>query len=191
MENLIQYFTALEGRLSALEEHNAQLEAQVAELQKQIMEMEAKLSTKDEEPEVEVELVFNEEEEEPEIPENLESPEEVETPEEPEIEAEEEETPATVETPAATVETPAATETPVTKMGAVTELRKAISLGDRFLFVRELFGGQGERLHIVIDELDKMESLEQAVAYLDRHFNWDKESKAYELFMNALQRRFS
>lgn len=110
---------------------------------------------------------------------------------------------AITETPqeAAKAETPAEPAKPVepgkpsafsTQIGApVDDIRKAISLGDRFLFVRELFDNNGEKLQTTLDELNKLSSLDEAVAYIDKHFAWDKENKTYLLFENVLKRRFN
>ena len=72
----------------------------------------------------------------------------------------------------------------------VTDIKKAISLGDRFLFQRELFGGNGELMAKTIADLNKLNSLDEAEAYIEKRFSWDKESSAYELFFNILKRRW-
>lgn len=73
----------------------------------------------------------------------------------------------------------------------VENIRQAISLGDRFLFQRELFAQNGEKMQKALDELDKLGSMDEAMAYIDKHFQWDKESSTYELFLNVLRRRFN
>lgn len=73
----------------------------------------------------------------------------------------------------------------------VEDLKQGISLGDRFLFQRELFGQNGELMQKTLEELNKQSNFDASVAYLDRKFPlWDKESPAYELFINVLHRRF-
>ena len=72
----------------------------------------------------------------------------------------------------------------------VADIRQAISLGDRFLFQRELFGQSGEKLQKTLDAINQMSSFDQALDYLDQNFNWDKEATAYNLFITALHRRF-
>lgn len=72
----------------------------------------------------------------------------------------------------------------------VSDIRQAISLGDRFLFQRELFNQSGERMQKTLDVLNRMPNFEEAVNYLDQNFKWDHESTAYMLFINALRRRF-
>ena len=72
----------------------------------------------------------------------------------------------------------------------VTDIRKAMSIADKFLFQRELFGGDMEKMLNTIEKLNKMTSLEQAAEYLRNKFNWDTGSQTYELFYNLLKRRF-
>lgn len=120
--------------------------------------------------------------EEPENPETPENPESLEIPEEPEM-LENPETPE-----------PPAPQKPIqaSLFGApVTDIRHAISLGDRFLFQRELFGGKGELMQKTIDKLNGLNSLGEALSYIHDNFSWDKDSSTYELFVNVLRRRFN
>ena len=73
---------------------------------------------------------------------------------------------------------------------AVEDIRQAISLGDRFLFQRELFAGNGELMQKTLDELNSLGSLSEAMEYIADTFEWDKESTAVQLFENVLKRRF-
>ena len=73
----------------------------------------------------------------------------------------------------------------------VEDIRQAISLGDRFLFQRELFAGNGELMQKTLDELNGLGSLNEALEYVAGNFEWDKESTAVQLFENVLKRRFS
>lgn len=72
----------------------------------------------------------------------------------------------------------------------VKDIRQAISLGDRFLFQRELFAGNGEKMQRALDELNALDTLDEALEYVHEHFDWDKESTAAQLFENVLKRRF-
>ena len=71
----------------------------------------------------------------------------------------------------------------------VSDIRQAVSIGDRFLFQRELFLGNAEKLQQTLTELNGLHSLDEAVAFIDK-FGWDKQSPTYELFLNVLRRRF-
>lgn len=73
---------------------------------------------------------------------------------------------------------------------SVSDLGKAISIGDRFLFQRELFNKNAELMQRTIADLNSLSTFGEAVEYLQQHFDWDKELPSYELFMTALHRRF-
>lgn len=159
-----------------------------------------------EEPEIPESPEMPENLEEPESPENLEMPENPEMPEELEMPEnlesleipEEPENPESPEMPE-NMETPETPEPPAPQkpvqaslFGApVTDIRHAISLGDRFLFQRELFGGKGELMQKTIDKLNGLNSLGEALSYIHDNFSWDKDSSTYELFVNVLRRRFN
>jgi hypothetical protein len=96
--------------------------------------------------------------------------------------------------PAPLVEKPAPRPAPTQTSlfgSAVEDIRQAISLGDRFLFQRELFAGNGELMQKTLDELNGLGSLNEALEYVAENFEWDKESTAVQLFENVLKRRFS
>lgn len=71
----------------------------------------------------------------------------------------------------------------------VSDIRQAVSIGDRFLFQRELFGGNAEKLQQTLTELNALHSFDEAIAFVE-NFSWDKQSPTYELFVNVLHRRF-
>ena len=101
---------------------------------------------------------------------------------------------APVVEPAPVVEKPAPRPAPTQTSlfgSAVEDIRQAISLGDRFLFQRELFAGNGELMQKTLDEINSLSSLSEAMDYVLDNFDWDKESTAVQLFENVLKRRFS
>ena len=72
---------------------------------------------------------------------------------------------------------------------AVDDIRLAISLGDRFLYQRELFGQNAELMQRTLTELNELGSFDEAMSYISR-FNWDTESNTYQQFLVTLHRRF-
>ena len=149
------------------------------------------------EPDVEVELVYPEDEEATvELPQEAPAAEPEPAPQ-PEPVAEPEPQPEQVveqpaPEPAAEQPKPEAPRAPqqTSLFGTpVTDIRQAVSIGDRFLFQRELFGGNAEKLQQTLTELNNLHSLDEAVALVDK-FGWDKQSPTYELFLNVLRRRF-
>ena len=166
---LLTSLTSLQEQLATFQENQAELESRMDSLESRV-EFDVPDEDgfdEDEEPEPEPEPEEPEEEEEPMLP--IAEPEEDEEPE-PEPEP--------------------VPEVPHSVVPKVTDIKKAISLGDRFLFQRELFGGNGELMAKTIVELNKLDSLDEAEDYIAKHFIWDKESSTYELFYNILKRRW-
>lgn len=168
--------TSLQEQLASYQEANAELESRMDEL-----ESRTEFALPDED-------TYEEDEEEETPAEELEPVIEDEPEEEPEEEpeAEEESLPIVEDEP----EEAPAPEPAQSIVPKVSDIKKAISLGDRFLFQRELFGGNGELMAKTIADLNKLGSLTEAESYIMKHFIWDKESNTYELFYNILKRRW-
>ena len=206
----------IEELQKALNAANAALAVQrdlMEELEQRLVEVEARPAM-DEEPEVEVELLMDDDTEEPELvtaevaeeepvqetpAEAVEEPQEQLQPEpatqpEPVVAQPAQEEPKAEPAPAVAPAEPVHTDAHKanTAYGApVTDLKQAISIGDRFLYQRELFGKNGELMQRTIADLNGLNTFDEAMEYIDRHFNWDKEQPSYELFVNALHRRFA
>ena len=71
----------------------------------------------------------------------------------------------------------------------VDDIRQAISLGDRFLYQRELFGQNAELMQKTLTELNALGSFDEALRYISK-FGWDTESSTYQQFLVTLHRRF-
>lgn len=238
-DNLIQvlntYTSTLEQQLAALETRVAQLEElladvkahndianqQIATLQAEIVALTAAqtCTNETEEPEVEIELILDEEVEEETAEETVVSNEEVieenaeidikstiaktaeDSPVEETIEHTEQEEKIAEEAVTETTEIieeaqithpkSSANPQPTLCGPAVSDIRQAISLGDRFLFQRELFAGNGEQMQKTLEELNGLHTLSEAISYIQEHFDWDMESTAAGLFVNVLKRRFN
>jgi hypothetical protein len=72
----------------------------------------------------------------------------------------------------------------------VQNLKKAINLNDRYRYQRELFGGDPELMNSIIDTLDKMNSLHEAMEYIQNEFDWDEQSQTVADFYSLLESRF-
>lgn len=211
----------IEELQKALNAANAALAVQrdlMEELEQRLVEVEARPAM-DEEPEVEVELLMDDDTEEPELvtaevaeeepvqetpaeaveqpqeqPQEQLQPEPVVAQPEPVVAEPAQEEPKAEPAPAMAPAEPVHTDAHKanTAYGApVTDLKQAISIGDRFLYQRELFGKNGELMQRTIADLNGLNTFDDAMEYIDRHFNWDKEQPSYELFVNALHRRFA
>ncbi|MEE1099616.1 MAG: hypothetical protein UHY58_06810 [Alistipes sp.] len=69
-------------------------------------------------------------------------------------------------------------------------LGENISLNDRFLMIRELFGGDRERYDVAISEFDKMESYDDALIYIAENYMWNPNADATKLLLGLLERKF-
>ncbi len=178
MEEVIKYFEGLEERIATLEAELASLESELEELKNRPLP-EPQVVEKIVEKPVEVikEVIVEKpvvaaapivEPEKPEEPVIEEKPE---VPEEPVIEE--------------------AVDHKAAIYGkAVDDIRQAISLGDRFLYQRELFGQNAELMQKTLTELNELGSFDEAVAYISSHFHWDTESSTYQQFLVTMHRRF-
>ena len=189
MDEVIKYFERLEERLAEQDARIAALEAEVEELKNrplpepQIVE---KVVEKIVEQPVEVikevvKEVMVEKPTEPEIPLEPEIPE---TPEEPIIDE------PVIEEIAEEPIKEAVDPKAAIYGKAVEDIRQAISLGDRFLYQRELFGQNAELMQRTLTELNALSSFDEAIAYISAHFQWDTESSTYQQFLVTLHRRF-
>lgn len=216
MNEVIKYFESIEARMAGYETRIATLEARIASLTETlatneavIASMEAEIEELRNRPQQAPELpiidepiiedpIFEEpvtEEEEPAIEEEpaAEEPaaEEPVVEPEPVIEEVKEEPKAEepkVEEPKVEEEKPSPKAAIYGK--AVDDIRMAISLGDRFLYQRELFGQNAELMQRTLTELNGLGSFDEAVAYISSHFQWDTESSTYQQFLVTLHRRF-
>jgi hypothetical protein len=72
----------------------------------------------------------------------------------------------------------------------IIDLKASITLGDRFRFQRELFGGNGEKMNKAISDFNSFESMDEAQAYIAKNFEWPLDNDAVSDFIQLLQRRY-
>lgn len=73
----------------------------------------------------------------------------------------------------------------------VQSLRGSISVGDRFMLIRELFGGDQTQYDSAIDTLDSFDNLDDCIIYIAENFTWRASSDGAKLVMELLQRKLS
>lgn len=74
---------------------------------------------------------------------------------------------------------------------AVTDLRRSISLNDRFLFQRELFHNNREEMNQMMIRLNAFEDFDQAESYLREHCSWDFETPVVADFLKVIKKGFA
>lgn len=72
----------------------------------------------------------------------------------------------------------------------ITDLKSSITLGDRFRFQRELFGGNGEKMNKAISDFNSFETMTEAQSYIAKNFDWPLDNDAVSDFIQLLQRRY-
>lgn len=191
-------------------------EQATAKAQDEELDHEVMMSLYDDDDEEEPEVVEEEEvkEEEPEAPEFEEVPAEEELPEFEEVPAEPE-TPAEEELPELE-EVPAVAEAPqsvvlgdilgteqitvadnlaeqvidvATATTANLSLRQTIAINDKFILMRDLFGGNNDYYEMAIDRLDSFDNLDDAMLYIYDNFHWNPNCEGARLLMELLARK--
>ena len=72
----------------------------------------------------------------------------------------------------------------------IDDIKKAISIGDRFRFQRELFRGNGEDMNKTLNYLNQLATFDEAVSFLQAKYKWEKENETAQDFYQILKRRF-
>ena len=71
------------------------------------------------------------------------------------------------------------------------DLKKVITLNDRFLFRRELFANDDNLMNQTISALNDEASYDDSIEYLKRHFDWNFNDEHVTDFLAVLKKRFS
>ncbi len=69
-------------------------------------------------------------------------------------------------------------------------MRKALSINDRYRFKRELFGNSELDLNDALDMVQSMKSYDEATEYFYDDLGWDKNNEEVQDFMNIVKRHF-
>jgi hypothetical protein len=71
----------------------------------------------------------------------------------------------------------------------VASIKTAIGINDRYQYIRELFDGNAETFSKAVSELDNLNSINEAVTYLQQNYKWKKNDTSLK-FVNLVKRRF-
>jgi len=74
----------------------------------------------------------------------------------------------------------------------IKDLKSAIGLNQKFLFMNDLFEGENEKFNDAINKINSFKNLQEALAYIDSEISsaWDKENSSVINFMDLVERRF-
>ena len=73
----------------------------------------------------------------------------------------------------------------------ITSLRSAIGVADKFMFVRELFGGNDEAYEAAITALESQPSFDDCIIHISENYVWAPNNEATKLMMELLQRKYN
>ncbi len=71
----------------------------------------------------------------------------------------------------------------------VASLKAAIGINDRYQYIRELFEGNGDKFTKAVSDLDNLNSIQEAVSYLQQNYKWKKNETSLK-FVTLVKRRF-
>ena len=72
----------------------------------------------------------------------------------------------------------------------IADIWSAITINERFLFIRELFGNDAEGFKNTVTLLNSLNSWEAAGKFMSDRFEWDKNNQVAVDFLNVVRRRF-
>ncbi|MCE5332567.1 MAG: hypothetical protein LLF95_10590 [Bacteroidales bacterium] len=72
----------------------------------------------------------------------------------------------------------------------ITDIKQAISIGDRFRFQRELFKGNGEEMNKTLNYINQLATLDEVTSFLQSKYGWDEENETTEDFYQIIKRKF-
>jgi predicted transcriptional regulator len=74
----------------------------------------------------------------------------------------------------------------------IKDLKSAIGLNQKFLFMNDLFEGENEKFNDAVNKINSFNTLTEALAFVDSKLAsaWDKENSSVVNFMDLVERRF-
>jgi len=72
----------------------------------------------------------------------------------------------------------------------ISDIKQAISIGERFRFQRELFRGNGEDMNKTLTYINQLATLDEVMAFLQSKYNWAEDNETAAIFFQIVKRRF-
>ena len=96
-----------------------------------------------------------------------------------------------VHTLADTIAAPKDMASEIVRKERITDLKQAIGINDKFLLLRDLFGGDTERHERTIDRLNEFDDLDDCIIYISENYDWNPSSDGVRFLMELLERKLS
>ena len=70
-------------------------------------------------------------------------------------------------------------------------LHRAIGINDKFLMIRDLFGGDGEAYEEAIATLNAFDDFDECMIHIAENYAWNPNSDGAKFMMELLERKFA
>lgn len=95
-----------------------------------------------------------------------------------------------VKTVADTISAPENLASEVLRHTAPLKLEDSIGVNDRFLLIRDLFGGDAAAYNRVISELDNFGTFDECMLYIVENYDWDPYAEGAKLLIGLIERKY-
>ncbi len=72
----------------------------------------------------------------------------------------------------------------------ISDIKSSIGIGDRFLYIRELFNNDKELFEQVVNHLNNLKNYDEALEYITSNFNWNFSDENVVSFLTIVRRRY-
>ena len=73
---------------------------------------------------------------------------------------------------------------------AISDIRKAVNINSKIMFIKELFGGNANQYNQAVDQLNNFTNLDEAMEYIATNMEYDSENKVFIDFLEVVYRRY-
>jgi hypothetical protein len=71
------------------------------------------------------------------------------------------------------------------------DISSAISLNEKYLFIKELFNNDADLYHKTLEKLNNAVNFNEAIRYLDGRFEWDFDEEQVQKLLELVRRRYA
>jgi hypothetical protein len=71
----------------------------------------------------------------------------------------------------------------------ISDLTREIGVHDKFLFIKELFNGDGKSYEETVNRLNQFSDIAEALIYIQENFSWNEKNKAANKFIELIRRK--
>lgn len=96
-----------------------------------------------------------------------------------------------VQTLADTIAPPRDMASELRRSERVTDLRRAIGINDKFLMIRDLFGGDAAAYEAAIGTLNDFDDFDECMIHIAENYAWNANSDGAKFLMELLERKFA